>query len=155
MKKIILLALLFSFTVNIHVSAQSKETRKAQFQSTCNSTKSLVNSQVYNFIGDVVFDGSTREKLNSDSNTIVINKSNITGKLTALQSKKNTLDVNGAIEDYTVTSNDDKQQVLVQFKVVTAAQTLDANIQIKPNGNAVLRVSSNSGDIITWVGFIK
>ena len=155
MKKIILLALLFSFAINIHVSAQSKETRKAQFQSTYNSTKSLVNSQVYNFIGDVVFDGSTREKLNSDSNTIVINKSNITGKLTALQSKKNALDVNGAIENYTVTSNDDKQQVLVQFKVVTAAQTLDANIQVKPNGNAVLRVSSNNGDIITWVGFIK
>ena len=153
MKKTILFAFIFSLSV-VSMNAQTKPSQKDQFQATYNNMKSLVQSQVYNFVGDVVFDGRTREKLNVDSNTIVINKNEISGNVVSLQSKNKSFDVNGSIEDYKGLFEDDKQRISVQFKVVTSTQSLDLLIIIKPNGNTILTVSSDN-NAISWVGHIK
>ena len=154
MKKIILLAL-FIGLFETYGNAQSNPSQKEQFQTTYNSMKSLVQSQVYNFVGNVVFDGRKREKLNDENNTIVINKSEISGNVISLQSRNKSFDVNGTIENYKALSNDDKQHISVQFKIKSPTQILEVQIVIKPNGNAVLTVSSNDNNSISWVGHIK
>ena len=155
MKKLILLAILFSISTIPSLNAQSKQTQKEQFQSTYNNMKSLVESQVFDFVGDVVFAGRTREKLNNDINTITINKSQASGSIISLKSKNKSFDLNGDVEDYQTVSDDDKQNIFIQFKVKSPTQTLDVNIEIKPNGNATLTASSGTNNSITWVGYIK
>lgn len=155
MKKLILLALLFSLSVTSFTCAQAKETQKAKFQTTYNRSKAIVETLRYNFVGEMVYSNKNREKLSDDSNTIMINKSKVSGKVISLSTENKSFDVNGTIENYKASFDDDKQQIAIQFNVKTATQTLEFFIDIKPNGNAFLTVSSGNYNTISWVGKIK
>lgn len=155
MKKLILLTLLFSLAVTSFACAQTKESQKAKFQTTYTSSKALVETQHYNFIGEMVYSNKNREKLSDDSNTIVINKSEVTGKVISLSTENKSFDVNGTRENYKASFDDDKQHIAIQFNVKTATQTLEVFIDIKPNGNAFLTVSAGNDNTISWVGKIK
>lgn len=155
MKKLILLAILFSLSVTTFTCAQAKVTQEEMFQATYNSSKAIVETQQYNFIGEMVYSNKNREKLSSDSNTITINKTYVTGKMISLSNENKSFDVNGTIENYKVSFDDEKQHVAIQFNVKTTAQTLEFFIDIKPNGNAFLTVSSGNYNAISWVGKIK
>ncbi|WP_299122963.1 DUF4251 domain-containing protein [uncultured Winogradskyella sp.] len=153
MKRIILLALLFNLSATTYLSAQSKQAQKEQFQTTYNSKKSLVQTQVFSFVGEVVFDGNTREKLNEEDNTIVINKSEISGQVMALQSNNKSIDVNdGSIENYKAIFNDDDQKISIQFTVITKNVSSNFSIIVRPNGKAVLSAAQNGLENVTWIG---
>lgn len=155
MKKLILLALLFCFSTASSVSAQSNPSQKEVFQPTYNNLKSIVETQRYQFVGEMVLYQKTREKLNADSNRITINKSEISGEVISIQSENKSFNVTGTIENYSATFNDDKQQISIAFNVKTAAETLQVTIDVKPNGNAFLNVSLGNTNTISWTGQLK
>jgi hypothetical protein len=155
MKKLVLLAILFSLFASTYTCAQIKETQKEKFQSTYTSSKAIVETQHYNFVGELVYNNKKREKLSNDSNTIAIKKSEISGKVISLQSENKSFDVNGTVENYKASFDDDKQHIRIQFTVKTTTQTLEIFIDIKPNGNAFLTVSSGNYNTISWTGKIE
>ena len=155
MKKLVLLAILFSLSATTYTCAQKKQTQNKKFQTTYNNSKAIVETQRYNFVGEIVYSNKNREKLSEDSSIIAINKSEILGKVISLSTDNKSFDVNGIIENYKASFDDDKQQIAIQFKVKTTTQTLDVFIDIKPNGNAFLTVSSGNYNTISWTGKIK
>lgn len=144
MKKLILLAVLFSLSTSLN--AQEKPEQKAKFQTTYNNSKVLVETQQYQFVGDWIFYESKREKLESNSSTISINKSNISGQLVGV-----TENLNRTINDYHVSFDDENQRISITFNIKSHTIALD----IKPNGNTFLTVVSNKGNKISYRGLIK
>jgi len=155
MKKLVLLTILFSLSVSTYTCAQIKETQKEKFQITYKSSKAIVETQHYNFVGEMVYNNKKREKLSNDSNTVSINKSEISGKVISLQSENKSFGLNGAIENYKASFDDDKQNIRIQFNVKTTSRNIEVFIDIKPNGNAFLTVSSGNFNTISWTGKIK
>ena len=150
MKKIILLVLLFSLSSTTYVSAQSNETHKEQFQSTYNNLKILVATQKFQFIGETIFDGQKREKLNKVDNTININDSKFSGQLRAFKSTEVILNHEEELSDFFVKTDDETQQITIKF-------TVNGNsllINIRPNGKAVLTTSKTNGRQLSWIGSI-
>jgi hypothetical protein len=154
MKTFTLIAFIFSLFATTHTLAQTKENQNKLFKSNYNQSKVLVQSRDFSFVGDMVYENKTRERLNADSNTISIKTAKVSGILTALTSKNETFNFNGAIEDYKVLYDDEKQQILIQFNVKTATQTLNVRIEVKPNTNAFLEVKSKSSSA-SYVGKLK
>lgn len=155
MKKLILLFLLVSVSSSHFSNAQAKDSEKKKFQATYNNSKVIAQSQNFNFIGETVFNGEKRERLNSNINTIKINKDEISGSITAFESTNYMLTLTGAIENYKISFDDEKQLVAITFKVKTEAQFLEVKIDIKPNGNAILTTPSGNYNNISWIGRIK
>lgn len=151
MKHLVLLVILFSFSATSFCSAQTKGSQKEIFQANYNSSKALIETQTYQFVGEVVLENKKREKLDRNSNTLAVNKSQISGQLESLSQVNKRLDFKGAIEKYQVSFNDDKQQISIEFRV----NQHQVSIAIKPNGKAFLTVSSDNGINISQVGFIK
>ena len=150
MKPLVLLVILFSFSAISFCSAQTKTSQKEIFQATYNSSKALVETQTYQFIGEVVLENKKREKLDRNSNTVTVNKSQISGQIVSLSQVNKRLYFNGVVEEYQVSFNDDKQQISIEFRV----NKDEVSIAIKPNGKAFLTVSSGNGINISQVGFI-
>lgn len=150
MKHLVLLVMLFSFSATTFCFAQTEASQKEKFQATYNSLKALVETQTYQFIGEVVLENKKREKLDRNSNTLAVNKSQISGQLVSLSQVNKRFELNGAIEKYQVSFSDDKQQISIEFRV----NKDQVSIAIKPNGKAFLTVSSGNGINISQVGFI-
>jgi len=155
MKKIVLIALLFSLSVTTFLTAQSKQTQREVFATTYHNTKTLVNSQQFLYVGEMVYNNETREVLNDEINTLIINKSQVSGKVVSIKSDKKTVNVTGKIENYNVSFDDQKQEVNITFNVNTGNKTATLNIEVKPNGNAFLTVSSAGVENISWTGKLK
>ncbi len=151
MKNLVFLVILFSFSATTFCTAQTKAAQKEKFQATYNSSKALVQTQTYQFVGEVAFQNNKREKLDSDSNTVTVNKSQISGQVVSLSQVNKRFDFHGSVEKYQVSFNDDKQQISIEFNV----NKDHVVIAIKPNGKAFLTVSSGNGVNISQVGFIK
>lgn len=155
MKKLVLIALLFSLSATTIVTAQSKQTQKEVFASTYHNTKTLVNTQQFLYVGEMVYNNETREVLNDEIKTLTIDKSEVSGKVISVRSDKKTINVTGKIEDYMASFDDQKQEVNISFNVKTESATVTINIEIKPNGNAFLTVSSAGNEKISWTGKLK
>ncbi|WP_296385219.1 DUF4251 domain-containing protein [Winogradskyella sp.] len=151
MRKLILLVILFSLSATTFSYAQTKTSQKEKFQTTYNSSKALVKSQAFQYIGNVVYNNKKRERLDSNTNTISINKSKASGQVKSLSNLNKTFDLDGEIEDYMVSFNDDNQRISIEFSV----NQYNVFIDIKPNGNAFLTVSSGANNTISWTGRIK
>jgi len=150
MKHLVLLVILFSFSATTFCFAQTEVSQNEKFQATYNSSKALVETQTYQFIGEVVLENNKREKLDRNSNTVTVNKSQISGQIVSLSQVNKRFYFNGVIEKYQVSFNDDKQQISIEFRV----NKDKVSIAIKPNGKAFLTVSSGNGINISQVGFI-
>ncbi len=155
MKKLVLIALLFSLSATTFVTAQSKQTQREVFATTYHNTKALINSQQFLYVGEMVYNNETREVLNDEINTLIINKSEVSGKVVSIKSDKKTVNVTGKIENYNVSFNDQKQEVNISFNVNTGNKRATLNIEVKPNGNAFLTVSSAGVENISWTGKLK
>lgn len=151
MKKIVLLALVFSLFATIFVSAQKQQTQKEIFETTYHNSKALVESQQFQFFGETFFNGKKRERLNSESNKLDISDSTITGQLSTLSTENKTYDIKGDIENYKVTYNDEKQLILMEFSV----NKVNYNIEVKPNGKAHLTTLDSAKNTLTWIGQLK
>ncbi|OZV68495.1 DUF4251 domain-containing protein [Winogradskyella aurantia] len=144
--------LMSSFTA---ISQESQRSQKDVFQSSYNASKKKIQSQKYQFIGGYVYNNKNREKIDDNSNTFIINTSNVKGSLTSLSTEKKTFILDGMIRNYEAVFNDDKQTIRVEFKVETESEMYDVFIDVKSNGNAFLTVKKSPMDIISWTGKIK
>lgn len=145
MKKLILLALLFS--LNAKLCAQVKPEQKAKFLSTYNNLKTLVESQDYQFIGEWVHNTTKREKLEENSSYISINGSEVLGNLVALGNDR-TFNILGVIEEYQVLYDEKNLHISINFKV----NDYKVYIDIKPYKNAFLKVEVGTDKPILQIG---
>lgn len=155
MKKLIFLAFIFSLSVSTYVSAQTKQSQKEVFASMYQNSKIIVESESFVYLGHMVLEDRTREKLSDDTNQLVINDSKMLGELVSIKSENKTINVTGDIKDYKVVFNDEKQEISINFNITTASETVSINIEVKPNGNAFLTASSSNGTLINWTGKLK
>jgi hypothetical protein len=154
MKTFTLFTLLFSLFATTYAFAQTKEEQNKLFRDTYNQSKMLVESQDYSSVGDMVYKNKTRERLKADSNTISVKKTEVSGTLATLSSENKTFKLNGTIEDYKVSFDDEKQQISIRFTVKSESQPLEVSIEVKPNGNAFLEVKSRSSSA-SYIGKLK
>ncbi|MBU2929038.1 DUF4251 domain-containing protein [Winogradskyella psychrotolerans] len=148
MKKIILLALLFSFSASTLVIAQTKTSQEEMFAATYHSSKIAVNSQHYQFVANVIHNSQEREILDGAINEIRINKLDVEGQLHGFSKDKvvNTLkDSNSKIE---TEFNDDNQEITITIETKVYA----INIVVKPNGNAFLTLTGNGSSKLLYTG---
>lgn len=151
MKKIVILVTLFSLSATTFSCAQTKTSQKEKFQATYNTSKALVETQNFKFIGDVVYTNKNREKLDSDSSIIIVGESLVSGKVVSLSVDNKTFLIDGAKKNYKVSFNDEKQHIAIEFSV----NEYKVFIDIKPNGNAFLTVSAGLSNSISWTGHLK
>ena len=151
MKNLLLLTILLSISATTYTCAQTRVSQKEKFQATYNNSKALVKSLTFKYVGEVVYNNKQREMLDGNTNTISIDKSKVSGQVVSLRNANKTFDIEGGIENYKVSFNDDNQRISIEFSV----NTYQVFIDIKPNGNAFLTVSDNIGNNISWTGRIK
>ncbi|WP_339751618.1 DUF4251 domain-containing protein [uncultured Winogradskyella sp.] len=151
MKNLLLLTILLSISATTYTCAQTRVSQKEKFQATYNNSKALVKSLTFKYVGEVVYNNKQREMLDGNTNTISIDKSKVSGQVVSLSNANKTFDIEGELENYKVSFNDDNQRISIEFSV----NTYQVFIDIKPNGNAFLTVSDNIGNNISWTGRIK
>tara|TARA_R110002124_G_scaffold38563_3_gene122345 strand:- start:10565 stop:11020 length:456 start_codon:yes stop_codon:yes gene_type:complete len=151
MKNLLLLTILLSISATTYTCAQTRVSQKEKFQATYNNSKALVKSLTFKYVGEVVYNNKQREMLDGNTNTISIDKSKVSGQVVSLRNANKTFDIEGELENYKVSFNDDNQRISIEFSV----NTYQVFIDIKPNGNAFLTVSDNIGNNISWTGRIK
>ena len=151
MKKLVLLATIFSISIVTLSFAQSKVSQKEKFQASYNTTKALVETQVYQFNGEVVYNNKKREKLDSNSNSISINKSTASGYLTSLSAENKSFKISGSIDNYKISFKDEKQQIYIEFNV--GDDTF--YIAVKPNGNAFLTIKDLDETTASYTGKLE
>jgi len=155
MKKLIVLFALFVGSLAVTSCAQTKEVQMDKFQSTYNALKGLVETKNYEFIGEVVYNNKKREVFEDDSNSFKINKSEVSGKITSLSTDAKVFNVNGTIKDYKVSFNDNKQQIAIQFRVISDNQNFDVYLDIKSNGKTFITYKFSAESMISQVGKLQ
>lgn len=146
--KNIVLVLLFSFLATTFVSAQAKQTQKEMFQPVYNTSKSIVKSQDYQFVADVIYDGEKREKLDASNNQITISDTKISGQLHSFSKKKTIHTLQDENSRNSTSFNDEKQHI----SIVINTNAYKIYIDVKPNGNAFLTLSDNDNASLTFTG---
>jgi hypothetical protein len=148
MNKFILVLILLSLSVTGPSYGQTKTTQKEVFLAAYTNSKSLVASKDFLFIGELVYNGTKREKLESALNTIRLNTSKITGQLTALGDRTKIFDINGKIKRYKTLYDDKNQKISIDFVV----KGHKVHIAVMPNGKALLTTSLANASSMTWLG---
>jgi SMC interacting uncharacterized protein involved in chromosome segregation len=148
MKHLILLLTLVLISAPSYVGAQDVRSHKEKFETTYKRTKALVEAQTFQFVGNLVYMGGKREKLEPNLNTIRINKSKISGKVVSLSEINKTFHITGEIEQYNVSYNDNNQRISIEFIV----EDNTVKININPNGQAVVTYNVEDARDMTWIG---
>ncbi|WP_296317423.1 hypothetical protein [Winogradskyella sp. UBA3174] len=149
MKKIVCIIVCALFTT--YGIAQNKQTQKASFQLSYNNLKSLVQSKAYKFTGNFVYNNKNREKLENNTNTIVVNRNEASCNITSLSFENKKIETNGPMQNYNVKFDDEKQAIAINFKIGNNEIYLD----IKPNGNTFLTAKSSVINIMQVGELIK
>ncbi|WP_299519068.1 DUF4251 domain-containing protein [Winogradskyella sp.] len=150
MKRLILLTIFLGFSSVVTSYAQSKVSQKEKFEATYNKIKAIVQSKDYQFVGEMVYHNKKRERLEVNSNTVTVDRNNVSGKVSSLSSKRTTIEVDGRMKNYNVNFDDDSQQISIEF----TSDNVGFYIDVKPNGNAFLTAKRANSEI-TQVGKIK
>jgi len=150
MKKIILLAVLFSFSVPTLITAQSKTSQKEIFASTYHSSKVAVKSHHYQFVADVIHNSQEREVLNGEHNQFKVHKLKVLGQLHDFSKHKVVHIINDDHSKIDTSFNDDAQLISIDIH----ATDYDIKIEIKPNGKAFLTLNSREGTKLSYTGRI-
>jgi len=148
MKKLIVVVILFSLNITTFSYAQTKRSQKEIFQVTYKSSKDLVASRHFQFVGELVYNAAKREKLESNSNGIRLNKTKVSGTLKALGKANKRVDITGVIMNYNASYDDDKQSISVDFLV----NGNKVHIDILPNGKALITSNLANANAMTWLG---
>ncbi|WP_179351863.1 hypothetical protein [Winogradskyella vidalii] len=144
MKKIILIALLFSLSSTVYVSAQEKQSQKAVFETAYQNLKTTLKSQQYTYVGHVVYNSEARQTIDKAKNRLAIIKDNVSGTLHSMDDYTFTVNrSNSKVSNYNVVFNDDKQTVTISFNLGKD----EFHIEVKPNGNAFLSLKSGINNI--------
>ena len=148
MKKLVLLALLFSLSATTFMSAQSKKNQKEIFAATYKTSKSVVKTEHYKFVANVIRNSQEREILNGDVNKIDINKLSVSGQLHAFLKDRTVHSLQDNSSEISTTFNDDSQEISISIK--TNAYTI--SIDVKPNGNAFLELTNTNNTKLLYTG---
>jgi hypothetical protein len=148
MKKLIVVVILFSLSITTFSYAQTKRSQKEIFQVTYKNSKALVASQHFQFVGELVYNADKREKLESNSNGIRLNKTKVSGTLKALGKADKILEINGIVKNYNASYDDDKQSISVHFLV----NGNKVHIAILPSGKALITSNLANANAMTWLG---
>jgi hypothetical protein len=148
MKKLVLLALLFSLSATTFMSAQSKKSQKEIFAATYKTSKSVVETEHYQFVANVIRNSQEREILNGDVNKIEINKLSVSGQLHAFSKDRAVHSLKDNNSEISTTFNDEDQEISISIK--TKAYTISINV--KPNGNAFLELTNTNNTKLLYTG---
>lgn len=150
MKKLVLLTLLISLSAVSFVTGQTKQSQQEMFQANYNTTKSIVQSMQFQFIGEVVFNREKRELIDSETNKLTFNKLNVSGKTASLQSFNKTISLEGKLQNYKLCHNNEKYEVTIQFQLGNE----EYQIVINKLGKAFLSLMASNNNI-TQLGRIE
>lgn len=148
MNKLILVVVFFSLSLTTFSYAQTKTSQKEMLQATYESSKAIVKTQNFQFIGELVFNGQQRERVEGDLNTVHINKSEVSGGIKTLSESNQTIEFLGSLENYNVSYDDDNQIISIDFRLNNQA----LHINIKPNGKVHLTTNLNIANGLVWIG---
>lgn len=150
-----LLTFLFSLSTTTNVSSQTKVEQKKAFQATYNQSKSIVQSEEYRFVAELVYENKTRERIDSDSNSLIIENAYVKGSLSSLSAQNKTFSFNATIENYKVSFDDNMQQISIQFVAKSSTQSTEITIDVKRNGNAFLVIKNAGKPVAYYTGKLK
>lgn len=148
MNRIVLLVLLFSLSTSTLVNAQSKQSQKERFEGVYNTSKTIVQSEHFQFVANVVFEGNKRESFKDISNQISINKTDIIGELKTFSADNVRYSFKDEKSQMSTSFDDEKQQISIAIK----SKGYTISIEVKPNGNTFLMLSGNGSADITYRG---
>ncbi|WP_225036388.1 hypothetical protein [Winogradskyella sp. SM1960] len=148
MKKLILLALLFSLSASTFVMAQSKKSQQELFASTYHNSKVAVKSQHYQFVANVVHNSQEREILDGAINQLRINKFEVEGQLHEFSKTGTIHTIKDDKSKINTAFDDEKQQISIVMKTTDYAIAID----VKPNGNAFLTLTGNGSAKVLYTG---
>ncbi|WP_458626631.1 hypothetical protein [Winogradskyella sp. PC D3.3] len=148
MKKIVLLALLFSLSATTLVTAQSEISQQEAFSISYHNSKALVKTQAYKFVANVVHNGLDRELLDGEVNQISISKLNVSGQLQGFSKDKVIYTLKESNATIDTVFNDENQQI----SIVIEAKLHNLSIVAKPNGKAFLTLTDSSGAQLNYTG---
>lgn len=152
MKNLFLIVFLVSFSATSLVTAQTSRSQEEKNEIIYNNCKAAVKAMQYNFVADWVFKDNQREQLESNSNGITINESEISGKLISSVANNAIFSVDGTIENYTTKFDEESKRIMITFKVNTKTDILAFSIKVMPTGNTFLDVSSTENGSISYRG---
>ncbi|REG86164.1 DUF4251 domain-containing protein [Winogradskyella sediminis] len=151
MKKIILLIVLFSFSVPTLITAQSKTSQKELFANTYHNSKNAVKSQHYQFVADVIHNSQEREVLNGEHNQFKVYKLQVVGQLHDFSKHKVVHVIKDDQSKIDTSFNDETQLISIDI----LATDYDIKIEIKPNGKAFLTLNGHDGSKLSYTGRIN
>lgn len=155
MLKYISFLVFFTVVCNESSYAQSRNIdQEARFKEIYKTTKSLVSTNQYQYVGTYVFDNRRRERLESGTNTLIVNSSQSQGTIRSLREDNLSYSLNGQIKDYKVEYGDAEQTINISYKVNTPSETMEISIAVKRNGNAFLTLNTATGQRINWTGML-
>ncbi len=148
MNKLIIVAILFSLSVTTFSYAQTKPSQKEIFQATYETSKALIASQDYQFVGELVYNDVKREKLEPNSNAIRLNNTKVSGTLKAIGNANKSFEFAGRVKKYNAAYDDDNQSISVDFLV----NGDKVHIEVMPNGKAMVTCNLKGASNMTWLG---
>lgn len=165
MKKIFPLIVLLSFIIQPVIGQQSKkEIKAAEKQEKYIETQALINSKQYEFTGEWATSSKGR-RINLISNPTFLKVDNTIGDgffpffgtsfSGAAYGGDGGIEFNTELENYTVTLNDKKQEIVIKFKAKGKNDTFDFNIRVFPGGNTSITINSNNRSVMSYSGSMK
>ncbi|MBO3116947.1 DUF4251 domain-containing protein [Winogradskyella sp. DF17] len=128
--------------------------RLDKFELTYQNSKKQINSQEYTINFNMVYDGRNREKIDKNSNVLIVNGLSSKGQLKSVLQNKSDIDLNGSIENYKVKFDDATKHINISYDL-NSSSLYKVQMAIKANGNVILSASSDSDSPITWIGRLR
>jgi hypothetical protein len=166
MKNIFTVFLFFVFVLN-PVFSQNKEAKKSAkklaAQNEYEAMKTLINSETFEFVGTWASTISGRQiNLNSNPTFIKMDAKKANGFLPFFGTSHapsfgpgSGIEFEGEVEDYEVTTNDKKQQAIINFTTNgKSSETLDVTITVFGSLNASVTIHSSTRSTMRYSGKI-
>lgn len=165
MKTLFTVIMLAIFTLNPIIGQSKKELKAVEKQKKYENTQTLINSKQYEFTGEwATSNRGKRINLMSNPTYLKVEKTSGDGYFpffgtgysgSAYGSGGGAIEFKNELENYTVTLNDKKQEILIKFKAKGKNDTYDFHIRVFPGGNASITLNSNNRSVMNYSGNIK
>ena len=164
MKKLSVLLLLISFTIQPTFGQSKKEIKAEKKEQEYIDTKELINSGQYEFTGEWATSNKGRRiNLISNPTFMKFDNTNADGFFpffgtgfsgSGYASGSGAIEFKNEVEDYVVTFNDKKQTASIKFKVKGANDNYDISFRVFAGGNTSITINSNNRSVMNYSGNI-
>lgn len=141
--------LIIALTYNLH--GQNDNNRLKPFEETYRNSKTLVQSGQYLIEFELVYNSKERIQLNKNDNSLKISQTTSKGSLASISGNKSKLILDGKMENYNATFNDDAMLINVSYKI----NETNVKIAVKPNGIVNMIAYRNTNDNTVWIGRLR